>query len=287
MSGAILRIAASTSHELGGMWVRRALPSADLSMVGPFVFVDQFGPAELTMGAGLGTGPHPHAGISTVTWLFEGEIHHRDSLGTSVVIRPGQVNLMTAGRGITHSERSPQEPQDQVRRFYGMQSWLALPDRLEEIEPAFESHADLPVIDERGARATLIMGTMWGERAPTTCHVPTIYADVQLEPGGVIPIDPDASERAVMLVGGGAEIDGEVLPLYALAVLTPGVRAQLTSQVGGRVMVLGGEPFASPRGMWWNFVASSREMIRNWARDWQEGRFPPVPGDPDNQGEQM
>jgi len=282
MSGAILRIITPTQHELGGMWVRRAVPAAGVGMVGPFVFVDQFGPAEFTAGAGLGIPPHPHAGISTVTWLFEGAIHHRDSLGTSAVIHPGQVNLMTAGRGITHSERSPAELAGQTQRIYGMQTWLALPDGLEQMDPAFESHTDLPLIEERGAKATVIMGSMWGERAPTTCHAPTIYADIQLAAGATIPIDPDARERAVMLVGGGAEIDGQNLPLYGLALLAPDQQVRLTSADGGRVMVLGGETFASPRTMWWNFVGSSREMIRGWARDWQEGRFPPVPGDPEN-----
>jgi redox-sensitive bicupin YhaK (pirin superfamily) len=284
MSAGVLHTIAPTQHELGGMWVRRALPAPGVGLIGPFIFVDQFGPAEFAAGAGLGIPPHPHAGISTVTWLFEGAIHHRDSLGTSAVIRPGQVNLMTAGRGITHSERSPEEFAGQVRRIYGMQTWLALPDGQEEMAPAFESHADLPVIEERGARATVIMGQVWGERAPTTCHAPTIYAEIVLEPGGTIPLDPDASERAVMLVGGGASLDDQPMPLYGLALLTPGKQVRLSSTTGARAMLLGGEPFATPRDMWWNFVSSSQDRIREWSRDWQEGRFPPVPGDPDNQG---
>ena len=281
---AILRVISPSQHELGGMWVRRALPSIGVGMIGPFIFVDQFGPAEFTGNTGLGIPPHPHAGISTVTWLFEGAIHHRDSLGTSAVIRPGQVNLMTAGRGITHSERSPTESLGQVQRIYGMQTWLALPDELEEMDPAFESHADLPVIELHGARATIIMGKLWGERAPTTCHAPTIYAEIELEAGGAIPIDPDAAERAVMLVGGDAELDGQSLPSFGLALLAPGRQVQLSSSSGGRMMLLGGATFSSPRYMWWNFVSSSQQRIRDKTRDWQEGRFAPVPGDPDNHG---
>lgn len=282
MTGPILHTIIPTQHELGGMWVRRALPAPEVGMVGPFIFVDQFGPAELPPGPGLGIGPHPHIGISTVTWLFEGAIRHRDSLGSDAVIRPGQINLMTAGRGITHSERSPDGEGTGPRRIWGMQTWLALPDGLEEIEPAFEQHIGLPVIEERGARATVIMGSLWGERAPTTCHAPTIYADIELAPGASLPIDPDATEQAVMLVSGGAALDGEPLQLYGLHLLDAGSRLQLTSEHGARVMLLGGEPLYTPRYLWWNFVASSEERIREATRDWREGRFPPVPGDPDS-----
>lgn len=282
MSGAILHTIAPVQHDLGGMYVRRALPSPGFGMVGPFIFVDQFGPAEFATGSAMAITPHPHAGLSTVTWLFDGAIHHRDSLGTSAVIRPGQVNLMTAGKGITHSERSPDDLAGQRQKIWGMQTWLALPDELEEMEPAFEQVADLPVIAERGVRATVIMGELWGERAATTCHTPTIYADIELEPGGEIALNPDALERAVMLVGGGAHLDGQPLRPYDLNLLAPDVQLRLGSDHGGRVMLLGGEPFYTPRYLWWNFVASSPEKIRGWTRDWQEGRFPPVPGDPDN-----
>ena len=282
MSSPILHTITPGQHDLGGLWVRRALPAPGVGMVGPFIFVDMFGPAELPAGRSMDITPHPHIGISTVTWLFEGAIHHRDSIGTDAIIRPGQVNLMTAGRGITHSERSPEDLRGKVQPIWGMQTWLALPDGLEEMDPAFEQQQVLPVVEERGARATVIMGKLWGEQAPTTCHCPTIYADIELSAGGEIPIDPDATERAVMLVSGGANLNCEPLQLYGLHLLAAGDQLRLTSDHGARVMLLGGEPLYTPRFSWWNFVASSQERIRQATRDWQEGRFPDVPGDPDN-----
>lgn len=269
------------SHDLGAFEVRRALPARERTMVGPFIFVDQFGPAELGVGGGMGVRPHPHIGIATVTWLFEGAIDHHDSLGSFATIRPGQVNLMTAGRGIVHSERSPQSERGGSGRLYGMQTWLALPDGQEDIDPAFESRADLPQVEDSCAAARVIMGTLWGRTAPTTQHAATIYAEIVLAAGGAIPLDDDAEERAVMLVGGEAEVDGRALGLYELVVLRPGAALSLTSRGGGRVMLLGGEAFATPRHVWWNFVHSSRERINQAKDDWLAGRFPPVPGDPE------
>ena len=268
-----------TTHDLGQFEVRRVLPSKALSMVGPFIFVDQFGPAQLDLGSGMDVRPHPHIDLSTVTWLFEGAIDHRDSLGSFSTIRPGQVNLMTAGRGIVHSERSPQEERDAGPRLYGMQTWLALPDGREEIDPAFEAIGDLPVIEDGRSKAIVIMGELWGERAATTTHAGTIYAEIVLQPGGAIPIEDEADERAVMLVGGEARIDGIALKLYELAVLKPGREMTLESSAGGRVMLLGGEAFSTRRHAWWNFVSSSRERIEQAKRDWRESRFPKVPGD--------
>ncbi|WP_423142881.1 pirin family protein [Parablastomonas sp. CN1-191] len=267
------------THDLGAFEVRRALPARSRTMVGPFVFVDQFGPAILPTGSGMDVRPHPHIGLATVTWLFEGAIGHRDSLGSDAVIRPGQVNLMTAGRGIVHSERSPQDERNAGAHLYGMQTWLALPDGREEIAPAFEAQRDLPIVSGDGARATVIMGSLWGETAPTTVHAATIYADIVLEAGGTIPIEAEADERAVMLVGGEASLDGGALAPYALVVLAPGAALTLGSQRGGRVMLLGGEAFATRRHVWWNFVSSSPERLRAAADDWREGRFPLVPGD--------
>lgn len=281
MSGAILHTITPTQHDLGGLWVRRALPSPGIGMVGPFIFVDMFGPAELPVGRSMDITPHPHIGISTVTWLFDGAIHHRDSIGTDAIIRPGQVNLMTAGSGITHSERSPHERRGKVQSIWGMQTWLALPDGLEEMAPTFEQHQVLPVFEEHGARATVIMGNLWGKQAPTTCHCPTIYADIALTAGGEIAIEPAATERAVMLVSGGASLDAQPLQLYGLHLLAAGEKLRLHSDHGARVMLMGGEPLYTPRFIWWNFVASSQERIRQATRDWQEGRFPAVPGDPD------
>jgi redox-sensitive bicupin YhaK (pirin superfamily) len=268
------------THDLGAFEVRRVLPSRARSMVGPFIFVDQFGPANLT-GDGMNVRPHPHINLATVTWLFDGAIDHRDSLGSFATIRPGQVNLMTAGRGIVHSERSPKAELATNPGMFGMQTWLALPDGREEIDPAFEAVTDLPVVADNGAKAWVIMGKLWGARAPTTTHAATIYAEIVLEPGGSIPLDADADERAVMLVSGDASVDGVALERYQLAVLAPGAAMRLASDNGGRVMLLGGEAFATKRHVFWNFVSSDRERINQAKDDWRAGRFPKVPGDED------
>lgn len=279
----ILQTITPVTHDLGQFEVRRVLPSAQKRMIGPFIFVDQFGPAHLAPGEGMGVRPHPHINLATVTWLFDGEyagaIEHRDSLGSFATIRPGQVNLMTAGSGIVHSERSPQAERDRGPSLYGMQTWLALPDGREEIDPAFESRTDLPLIEGGGANARVIMGTLWGETAATTQYAATIYADIVLAAAGSIPIDTDADERAVMLVGGEASIDGVALGHYELAVLAPGAAIRLASESGARVMLLGGEAFTTRRYAWWNFVSSSRERIEQAKDDWNNHRFPLVPGD--------
>lgn len=266
------------THDLGAFQVRRVLPSRSRTMVGPFIFVDQFGPASLT-GDGMGVRPHPHINLATVTWLFDGAIDHRDSLGSFATIRPGQVNLMTAGSGIVHSERSPAGELASNPGMFGMQTWLALPDAQEEIAPAFEAVTDLPVIETKGASAWVIMGELWGARAATTTYAHTIYAEIVLEDGGAIPLDVSADERAVMLVNGDASVDGAALSQYELAALAPGQAMTLTSVRGGRVMLLGGEAFASPRHVYWNFVSSRKERIEQAKDDWAAGRFPIVPGD--------
>ena len=268
-----------TTHDLGQFTVRRVLPARQRSMVGPFIFVDQFGPAQLDLGAGMDVRPHPHINLATVTWLFEGAIDHRDSLGTFSTIRPGQVNLMTARRGIVHSERSPDAERRGRPKLYGMQTWLALPDGREEIDPAFEAITELPVIEDGRATAIVIMGELWGERAPTTTHAATIYAEIVLGAGGAIPLEDDADERAVMLVGGDASVDGHALKEFELAVLQPGRDMTLASKGGARVMLLGGEAFATERHAWWNFVSSSRDRIEQAKEDWREQRFDKVPGD--------
>lgn len=275
----IEQIVTPVTHDLGQFEVRRAIPSRERSMVGPFIFVDQFGPAQLDIGAGMDVRPHPHINLATVTWLFEGAIDHRDSLGSFATIRPGQVNLMTAGHGIVHSERSPQPERAAGPRLYGMQTWLALPDGQEEIDPAFGAQTDLPIVEDAGARAIVVMGELWGRKAPTTQHSATIYADIVLSPGGSLPIDAEADERAVMLVGGEAAVDGTALGLYELTVLQPSVAMRLHSGAGGRVMLLGGEAFATRRHVFWNFVSSDRERIQQAKDDWRAGRFPIVPGD--------
>jgi redox-sensitive bicupin YhaK (pirin superfamily) len=275
----ILQTVTPITHDLGGFQVRRAVPSPQCRMVGPFVFVDQFGPARLAAGQGMDVRPHPHINLATVTWLFEGAIDHRDSLGTFSTIRPGTVNLMTAGTGIVHSERSPQTERDGGAAMYGMQTWLALPDGREELAPAFEAVSDLPLLVDTGVKARVIMGDLWGKRAPTTCYAETIYAEIDLGPAGAVPIEAGADERAVMLVGGEASLDGDPLELYALVVLKPGELMTLKSDRGGKVMLLGGEAFSTHRYVYWNFVSSRRERIEQAKADWQAGRFPVVPGD--------
>lgn len=269
------------THDLGQFQVRRALPVRERTMVGPFIFVDQFGPAQLDIGKGMDVRPHPHINLATVTWLFRGAIDHRDSLGSFSTIHPGTVNLMTAGRGIVHSERSPDAEKAQGPQLYGMQTWLALPDGREEIDPAFEAVSDLPIIEDGSAKAIVIMGELWGEKAATTTYADTIYAEIVLGAQGAIPIEISADERALMLVGGEADLDGEALGLYELTVLEPGRNMTLTSRDGARVMLLGGEAFATTRHVWWNFVSSSRERINQAKDDWRKGRFPKVPGDSD------
>jgi redox-sensitive bicupin YhaK (pirin superfamily) len=275
----IVKTVTPVTHDLGSFEVRRAVPSLDCRMVGPFVFVDQFGPAQLALGEGMDVRPHPHINLATVTWLFQGAIDHRDSLGTFSTIRPGTVNLMTAGRGIVHSERSPASERAGGPKLYGMQTWLALPDGQEEIDPAFEAIGDLPVIEDGAAQARIIMGSLWGRRAPTTTYAETIYAEIGLQPGGAIPIAADADERAVMLVGGEATLDGQPLALYEFNVLKPGEPMTLRSERGGRAMLMGGEAFATRRYVWWNFVSSDRERIEQAKHDWRDGRFAKVPGD--------
>ena len=278
---AFLQTIAPVTHDLGAFKVNRTLPARERTMVGPFIFVDEFGPARLPAGQGMDVRPHPHINLATVTYLFEGAIEHRDSIGSHQVIEPGAINLMTAGKGITHSERSPNQARAEGPSLYGMQTWLALPDGREEIDPAFDHvPADgLPFIQDGAARARVLMGTLWGATAATPCHSPTIYADIELGAGGSIPIDSDADERAVMLVGGGADLDGETLTPLALYVLKPGHIARLSSESGGKAMLMGGGAFTTPRHVFWNFVSSSRDRINQAKEDWKAMRFALPPGD--------
>ncbi len=277
----ILQTILPTSHDLGGFKVHRTLPSRPRTMVGPFIFFDQMGPAHLEVGNGMDVRPHPHINLATVTYLFAGAIDHRDSIGSFATIRPGAVNLMTAGHGIAHSERSPASERAAGPELSGIQTWLALPEADEERDPAFEhvAKAALPVIEAPGARARIIMGTLWGATAPTTTYAQTIYADIVLDAGGSIPIDASADERALYVAIGDATLDGMPLDPMTLYVLRPGIAATLRSGSGGRVMLCGGEAFATPRHVWWNFVSSSRERINQAKADWTAGNFPKVPGD--------
>jgi redox-sensitive bicupin YhaK (pirin superfamily) len=279
VESSVLQTIAPVTHDLGEFKVHRTLPSRERTMVGPFIFVDEFGPARLPPGQGMDVRPHPHINLATVTYLFDGAIEHRDSIGSHAVIEPGAINLMTAGRGIVHSERSPQQLRPDGPSLYGMQTWLALPDGREDIDPAFDHVAadGLPLVEDGGAKARVLMGSLWGVEAATPCHSPTIYADIELAAGGSIPVEAEADERAVMLVGGSAELDGQALEPYVLYVLAPGHEARLSGE--GRVMLMGGGAFTTPRHVFWNFVSSSRDRINQAKEDWKALRFPLIPGD--------
>ena len=277
----IMQTILPVTHDLGDFQVRRVLPSRERTMVGPFIFVDEFGPARLQPGEGMDVRPHPHINLATVTYLFDGAIEHRDSLGTRKVIEPGAINLMTAGRGIVHSERSPAQRRLEGPSFYGMQTWLALPDGREDVDPAFDHvpSSGLPLIEDGGASVRVLMGSLWGATAATFCHSPTIYADILLSAGGSVPIEAGADERAIMIVGGEADLDGQALEPFALYVLRPGHEARLSSNSEARAMLMGGGAFATPRHVFWNFVSSSRDRINQAKEDWKEMRFPLIPGD--------
>ena len=281
MESPVLQTIIPVTHDLGDFKVNRTLPGRQRTMVGPFIFVDEFGPARLPAGRGMDVRPHPHINLATVTYLFEGAIEHRDSIGSHAVIEPGAINLMTAGSGIVHSERSPEAVRAEGPAMYGMQTWLALPDGQEEIAPAFDHVAaeQLPLVEDDGTSARVLMGTLWGATAATPQHSSTIYADILLGAGSAIPVDSDADERAVMLVGGDAELDGQTLDLFALYLLRPGHQARLASASGARLMLLGGQAFSTRRYVFWNFVSSSRDRINQAKEDWKALRFDLIPGD--------
>jgi redox-sensitive bicupin YhaK (pirin superfamily) len=269
-----------TSELTGGFQVRRALPSRQRRMVGPFIFLDQMGPELLRPGAGLDVAPHPHIGLATVTYLFGGELLHRDSLGTIQPIRPGEVNWMTAGRGIAHSERTPNEVRRAASELFGIQSWVALPASREESPPAFAHHAasELPVVAGEGKVVRLIAGALYGARSPVATLSELFYADVSLAPGASIAVPTEHEERAAYLIEGSIELDGETYAAGQLLVFKPGAAATLkAANHPARLMLLGGEPLEGPRHIWWNFVSSSRERIEQAKEDWREGRFAPVP----------
>ncbi|MEQ9662518.1 MAG: pirin family protein [Parasphingopyxis sp.] len=281
MTSPIIQTVEPATHDLGGFKVHRALPSRGRTMVGPFVFFDQAGPATLDAGKGVDVRPHPHINLATVTYMLRGRFEHRDSLGTVQVIEPGAVNLMTAGKGIVHSERSPEEDRAGAQDLFAVQTWLALPEADEEMDPAFQhvAKADLPVISGDGVEARIIMGSLWGETAPTATYAGTIYADILLDIGGAIEIEAEADERALYLLDGEASLDGQPLEQGRLYVLRPGTEAMLRSERGGRIVLLGGEAFARPRHVYWNFVSSRRDRIEQAIEDWKQERFPLVPGD--------
>jgi redox-sensitive bicupin YhaK (pirin superfamily) len=269
-------------HDLGGGFtVKRLLPHAKARTVGPFVFFDHIGPAELGPEQGLDVRPHPHIGLATVTYLWEGAIMHRDSVGSVQEINPGDVNWMTAGRGIVHSERTPDRLRGQPQRMHGLQTWVALPLAHEEDAPSFAHHpkATLPVLERPGATLTVVAGQAFGARAPVAVLMDTLYVSIDLAAGATLEIPDEHAERALYPVSGELALDGEALPLEHLAVLDPGTRPLLRAGAAARVMLLGGAPLDGHRHVWWNFVSSSRERIEQAKQDWREGRIGQVPGE--------
>ncbi len=275
------------ARDLGGFEVRRALPSPKRRMVGPFVFFDQMGPADFLTGNGIDVRPHPHIGLATVTYLYKGEFQHRDSLGTNQMIYPGEVNWMIAGNGVTHSERTSAETRANPHGLFGIQTWVALPEKDEDTGAAFEHHgkAELPFIEGEGKAVRLILGNAWGERAPVKTFTEMFYADAVLDAGALLPLPENHEDRGLYVVEGAIEIAGDRFEAGRMMVFRPGDAITIKAgETGARLMLLGGETLNGPRYIWWNFVASSQERIdaakQAWAEgDWAHGRFQLPPGD--------
>jgi redox-sensitive bicupin YhaK (pirin superfamily) len=267
------------ARDLGGFEVRRALPHAKRQMVGPFIFFDQMGPVQFIGGQGMDVRPHPHIGLATVTYLFSGSILHRDSEGNVQEITPGAMNLMTAGKGIAHSERSPDFERAHGQRMFGLQTWIALPEAKEEIDPSFQHFGagELPVVAERGLHARVIAGRAFGEEVPVSVASPWFYAEVNLDAGISAPLDPDYEERAIYVVEGAVRIGGETFEGPRLLIFRPGDRITVTATRPSKIMFLGGDAMEGPRYVWWNFVSSRKERIEQAKHDWKTGRFDPVP----------
>ncbi len=278
---AIEQVIVPRARDIGDFEVNRALPSAKRQMVGPFIFFDQFGPALMRVGQGMNVRPHPHIGLATVTWLFDGSVYHRDSLGSAIEIAPGELNWMTAGRGIVHSERTPPADLARERQVFGIQSWVALPAGLEEQAPDFAHYGagDLPVIEEGGVSVRLIAGSLFGSTAPVKTPSDLFYAEARLAAGSRMPLPATHEERAVYVCEGTVKIAGESFEAGRLLVFRPGDQIAIASPVAARLQLLGGEPMDGPRHIWWNFVSSSKERIDQAKAEWRAGRFDIVPGD--------
>ena len=284
---AIETVIVPRARDLGDFEVRRALPAPKRQMVGPFIFFDQMGPAEFITGQGIDIRPHPHIGLATVTYLYKGKFHHRDSLGTDQWIEPGAVNLMTAGHGVTHSERVDEDMLKAPYSLFGIQTWIALPEEKED-DPAAFVHVpkgDLPFLEGEGKEVRLILGDAWGSRAPVETPSEMFYADAILEAGAAIPLPENHEDRGVYVTSGSVEVAGQVFGPGQMMVFRPGDRVSLRAgETGARLMLLGGATLGGPRHIWWNFVASSQDRIdaakEAWrAGDWQHGRFQLPPTD--------
>jgi redox-sensitive bicupin YhaK (pirin superfamily) len=264
------------ARDIGGFEVRRALPAPKRQMVGPFIFFDQAGPAEFLTGQGIDVRPHPHIGLGTVTYLYQGDFHHRDSIGSDQIIRPGALNWMVAGKGVTHSERTSAEARKGPNSLFGIQTWIALPENREDMEPTFEHHGkdSLPEIRDQGVEARLILGHAYGETAPATLYSDTFYLDVTLAPGARFPLPQDHEDRGIYVTQGSVRIAGQEFESGRMMVFRPGdaITVQAGDQ-GARLMALGGATLNGPRYIWWNFVASSRERIEEAKRQWQAARW--------------
>jgi redox-sensitive bicupin YhaK (pirin superfamily) len=269
------------ARDLGGFTVGRVLPSAARRLIGPFIFFDHMGPADFPAGRGIDVRPHPHIGLATVTYLFDGEIVHRDSLGSHQTIRPGEVNWMTAGRGIVHSERTGTELRRTGSPLNGLQLWVALPLSHEETEPEFQHHParDLPSIEVAGTRIRVLAGSAFGERSPVRTFSPLFYLDAAMPAGAELPLPEEHEERAAYIVDGTVACGNERAPRGRMMVFTGGAKATLRALGAARVALIGGAPLEGERHIFWNFVSSSRARIEQAGRDWREGRFPKVPGD--------
>lgn len=276
---AILHLIKPHVRDLGGFSVKRLLPSLPVQAVGPFIFFDHLGPALQPAGEGMDVRPHPHIGLATVTYLFEGEMLHRDSLGSVQIIRPGDVNWMTAGRGVVHSERTPAAVRATGQTMHGIQTWFALPKGFEEAEPGFWHHpaATLPIVTGDGFILRVVLGTAYGVTSPVHTYGDTLYVAGELSAGAKIEVAADHVERAVYLARGAMTIDGEPLAEGHLAVFNPNQVVSIEATADTRLMMLGGEPLDGPRFVWWNFVASSREKIEAAKQRWRDGQFPRVP----------
>jgi len=277
----IAAIIEGRTRDLGGFTVARVLPAAARRNVGPFVFLDHLGPTEHAPGVGLDVRPHPHIGLATVTYLFDGEIHHRDSLGMSQTIRPGEVNWMTAGRGIVHSERTPPEARARGQRLHGLQLWCALPKEHEEVEPSFQHYGtgDVATVELQGGVARIVVGHAFGVTSKVETLVPTWLVHLELEVGATIEVAADYDERAAYVVDGAVEVEGQALGERKLGLFAIDQRAELCAMTKTRLVLLGGATLDGPRHLEWNFVSSSKERLEQAKADWRDRRFPAVPGD--------
>ncbi len=278
---AIEHIIVPRMRDIGAFEVHRALPAAERQMIGPFIFFDRFGPVMMKAGQGMDVRPHPHIGLATVTWLFDGVINHRDSLGSEQAISPGELNWMTAGKGIVHSERTPALERASGQNMFGLQSWVALPKHVEEVAPAFEhvAHEKLPVLEDHGRKVQVIAGQIYGAKSPVKTLSDLFYGDVRLEQGASLPLPMDHEERGLYLVSGEIEIAGRVIEAGKLVSFKPHAEIVVKALSASHFILLGGEPMDGPRHIWWNFVSSSQEKIEAAKEEWRTGKFSIVPGD--------